>query len=61
MVQIINDPYAGQRLSLNSTDLNTSKMMNEITTINAILNETKRIKQLVLQYYQTHKQFQPTH
>ena len=59
--QIINDPYAGQRLSLNGTDSVSCKMVNQLTTINAIFNETKRIKQLVLQYYRTHKQLQPTH
>ena len=54
--QFINDPYGGQRLSLNGNEFNGNSVANQLTTINSIFNETKRIKQLVVQYYQIQNQ-----
>ena len=56
MKQLKSDPYKGRRLNFNSRELFTEKDSNDLTTIHSILNNTKRIKQLILQYYQIQNQ-----
>lgn len=56
MKQLKSDPYEGRRYHFNARESITEKDSNHLTTINSILNNTKRIKQLVLQYYQIQNQ-----